>query len=290
LRPLAVSGNLVGSMPILTDRHWLWLAAALYVAGFLLGTVSLLRNRRHSRLFMYVVIGAGFALQTTGLYVRGLRVHGCPIGNFFEILQFTGWSATAIYLVIGATFRVSLLGYFTAGLAMILTTVSLSISRWDLGRNAFGANSWIELHATLALFGYGVFGLLALTSAMYLLQNYSLQKRTNRGLFSFLPSMVDLDHISFRLLGMGVALTTASLAVGSVYWLRDTSTVDAVKLIITAGVWVAYAAALVLRWRSILIAKRLAWTCIALFAAALLSLGPVNSSRNPLPAVQTTHR
>ena len=48
---------------------------------------------------------AGYILQTTGLYLRGLEVKGCPIGNQFEIFQFTGWSATTLYLVIGATFR-----------------------------------------------------------------------------------------------------------------------------------------------------------------------------------------
>ncbi len=276
-------------MPSLTDRTWLWLAAALYVAGFLLGTISLLRDRRHSRLMMYAIIVAGFSLQTVGLYIRGLRVGGCPIGNLFEILQFTAWSATSLYLVIGATFRFSLLGYFTSCLAAILTVLSLSMPGWDLFRSsAFKGNPWIELHASLALFSYGVFALLALTSSMYLLQTYSLQNRNLRGVFSFLPSMVDLDHISTRLLTAGVVLISSSLSVGAVYWLRDPSSVDVSKLVITVAVWLAYAIALVLRWRAVLIAKRLAWTCIALFAAALISLGPINSSRNPVPAEKTS--
>jgi ABC-type uncharacterized transport system permease subunit len=241
---------------------------------------------------MYVIISAGFTLQTFGLYLRGLQVHGCPIGNTFEIFQFTAWSATALYLVIGATFRLSLLGYFTSCLAATLTTTSLLVPAWDATRrvNIFGGNTWIEFHAALALFSYGVFALLALTSSMYLLQVFSLQRRHLRGVFSFLPSIIDLDQISFRLLTAGVILMTASLSVGSVYWFRDTSTVEWAKLIITVPIWFAYAVVLVLRCRSILIAKRLAWTCIALFVAALLSLGPVNSSRKPLPAKATAER
>ena len=76
---------------------------------------------------------------------------------------------------------------------------------------------------------------------------------------------------------------SASLAVGSVYWRRDTTSVDLPKLVITASIWAAYALALILRWRSLLIAKRLAWACILLFVLVLLSFGPVTSSRKELP-------
>lgn len=273
-------------MPPLTDRTWLWIASALYLTGFVLGTVSVVLERRVSRVLMYGLTLAGFGIQTLGLYIRGLAVHGCPLGNTFEFFQFTAWSATALYLVIGTTFRSSLLGFFTSSLSAVLTLVSLSVPAWDAVRmvNVFHGNSWIEFHAALALFSYGVFALLALTSTMYLLQLYSLQHRNIRGFFSFLPSILDLDHISLRLLSAGVILMSSSLAVGSVYWLRDTSSVGGGKLVTTVGIWVAYAAVLALRWRSLLIAKRLAWACIVLFAAALLSLWPVNSSRKPMPS------
>lgn len=277
-------------MHAFTDRNWLWLASTLYLAGFALGTVGVVAEKKHSRGVMFVIIAAGFTIQTFGLYLRGLAVHGCPIGNTFELFQFTAWSATALYLVIGATFRLSLLGYFTCSLSAVLTLLSLSVPAWDAVRavDVFHGNTWIEFHAALALFSYGVFGLLALTSTMYLLQLYSLQNRNMRGFFSFLPSILDLDHIGLRLLTAGVILMTASLGVGSVYWIRDTSTVDVAKLATTVPVWIAYALVLGLRWRSVLLAKRLAWVCIILFAAALLSLGPVNASRNPLPAKTAT--
>jgi ABC-type uncharacterized transport system permease subunit len=269
----------------LGDREWLWLGSAFYVAGFLLGTAALLRDRRHSHVAMYGVIATGFVLQTLGLYLRGRAVHGCPIGNMFEIFQFTAWSAIALYLVIGATFRVSLLGFFTTCLSAVLTLVSLSAPAWDATKriNAFGNNAWIEFHAALALFSYGVFGLLALTSCMYLLQTYSLKYKHLHGLFSFLPSILELDHISVRLLIAGVVLLAWSLGIGSIHWLQDLSSVDTPKLL-TAGLWLAYLAALVLRLSRKLVSQRLAWTCVLLFAAALLSLGPVNASRHPAPA------
>jgi ABC-type uncharacterized transport system permease subunit len=139
----------------------------------------------------------------------------------------------------------------------------------------------VEFHAALAVFSYGVFALLALTSGMYLLQTYSLKNKHLHGLFSFLPSILELDLISVRLLVVGVVLMTWSLGIGSFHWLQDLASVDTPKLV-TAGVWLAYLAALILRLRSKLVSQRLAWACVALFALALLSLGPVNASRHPV--------
>jgi HemX protein len=267
----------------LTDRSWLWLAAACYLAGLLLGTWSLLRRGRQSGALLNAVITVGYLAQLLGLGLRGRAVGGCPLGNTFEIFQFTAWSAITLYLIVGVTFRLSLLGYFTSCLAAALTLVSLAIPAWDATRRAhiFGGNAWIELHAALAQFSYGVFALLALTSLMFLLRNYSLKSKQPGGRFTFLPSIFDLDQMSVRLLAIGVILLTASLALGSVYWLRDLRSVNLTKLLLTVSVWVAYAVALGLRLRGRLLAQRFAWAGIILFAAALLSVLAIESSRHP---------
>jgi HemX protein len=275
----------------LSDRQWLWGAAGLYAAGVLLGTVSLLRGGRSSGGTIYGAILAGYLLQFMGLGLRGHATGGCPLGNRFEILQFTAWSAITLYLVVGVTFRSSVFGVFTSCLGAVLTLVSLSIPAWDAIRRThiFGGNPWIELHAALAMFSYGVFGLLALASAMFLLRHFSLKSKHLGGLFSFLPSIMDLDHIEVRLLGAGVVILTAALAFGSVYWSRDTATVGHLKLAATVAVWLAYAAAFALRIAGRLLARRFAWTCLALFAAALLSLEAVEGSRHP-GAAQASER
>jgi HemX protein len=267
----------------LTDRQWLWIAAGCYLAGFLLGTISLVRHQRHSRTAMYAIIAIGYLIQTLGLYVRGHAVGGCPLGNQFEIVQFTAWSATTLYLVIGATFRLSLFGYFTACLATVLTVVSLAIPAWDVVRQRalFGENPWVALHAALAMFSYGVFGLLALTSAMFLFRNYSLKSKHPGGWFALLPSILDLDHMSVRLLGAGVGILTVALGVGWMYWRLAEAVVDHAKLLAVAAVWWAYVLALGLRLLGRLIGKRFAWMCAMLFVAALLSLWAVDRSRHP---------
>ncbi len=269
---------------LLTDRALLWLGALLYLAGFLTGLVALTRRSTPAalRTILNAFLVAGWIFQMTGLHVRGLAVGGCPLGNTFEVVQFVAWSAMVVYFFVGTTFRVSLLGLFTAGYAASLAFVSLLVPSWDLvrGQRIFGNNPWIELHAALAVFSYGVFGLLALMSVMHLLQNWSLKHKRLTGLFWFMPSMVQLDQINFRLLLLGVLLLSFSLGVGAAWWVRDTASVDLPKLIVTVSVWFAYLLIGLLRWRTRLVAVRFAWVCLVMFMLALLSLGPVNSSRH----------
>jgi HemX protein len=268
----------------LTDRTWLWAAAGFYFAGFALGTSALLRHGRPSGGATYALIAIGYALQLVGLGIRGRAVAGCPLGNQFEIIQFTAWSAITLYLVVGVTFRNSLLGYFTSSLAAALTLLSLAVPAWDATQRThiFGSNPWIELHAALAVFSYGVFGLLALTSVLFLLRHHSLKSKHLGGWFSFLPSILDLDHIGVRLLGAGVAILTAALSVIALYYLRDVSSANIMKILATTLVWVAYSIVFVLRVRGRLLAKRFSWACVVLFIAALLSIPLVDKSRHPV--------
>jgi ABC-type uncharacterized transport system permease subunit len=267
-----------------TDRVLLWLGALLYLAGFLTGLLALTRRQSPGglRTLLNTLLVGGWIFQMAGLYVRGLAVGGCPLGNKFEIVQFVAWSAMVLYFFVGTTFRLSVLGLFTAGYAATLALVSLLVPDWDLthGGKIFGQNPWIELHAALAVFSYGVFGLLALTSLMHLLQNWSLKHKRLNGLFWFLPSVVQLDQINYRLLVFGVLLLTFSLGVGAAWWVRDTASVNYPKLIVTVGVWLVYLVVLILRWRAWLVSARFAWVCLVMFFLALLSLGPVNSSRH----------
>lgn len=269
---------------LLTDRALLWIGAVLYLAGFALGCTGVARRHQPGagqRTILIVLLGGGWLIQTAGLYIRGLTVGGCPLGNRLEIVQFVAWSAMVLYFVVGPAFRVSLLGLFAAGYAALLALVSLAIPEWDTVREQklLGQNPWIELHAALAVFSYGVFGLLAATAVMYLVQNWSLKHKRQTNLSWLLPSVVQLEQINLRLLLAGVIILTFSLGVGAVWWSREPAAVNWPKLVVTLGVWLAYLIILALRSTGRLYATRLAWACILLFTAALVSLGPVSARR-----------
>ena len=265
----------------LEDRQWIFLATVVFAATTGLATYAALRLRRKSsRAYTLALVSFGWILQTIGLYARGLQYGGCPLSNRFELVQFMVWSAIALYIFVGPAFRVSLLGMFTSAFATIFSILSLTFDSWDTATGApiFGDSPWIEAHAALALFSYGTFGILALTSAMYLLQSRSLKQKKMGGFFPFLPSLFELTSINLRLLLVGFMILSSSLAIGSVYWTRETGAVDVPKLSATIAVWLAYGILLLLRYRQFLSYKQFSWACIGVFVAALLSLEAVDSS------------
>ncbi len=258
----------------LSDRGFLWLAATVYAAAFILALVSISRRRQHSRGILLTIVAIGFILQTTGLYIRGHASGSCPVNNQFEITQFMGWSATLLYLVIGPAFRVSLLGFFTSAFVTIISLVSLMIPSWDVTQTTslFGNDSWIKVHASLATFSYGVMGILAITSAMQLLQNYSLKKKHMRGLFAYLPSIIELEQINFRLLAFGLFLLTLSILLAIFYMAEPT---HSTKLLLSGAIWIGYLIVFIIHKLRFFSSNNLAYISIFLFILAVISLGPV---------------
>jgi ABC-type uncharacterized transport system permease subunit len=266
----------------LEDRQWIFLATVVFVVTAALGTYTALKlHRKARRPYTLVLVSFGWILQTIGLYARGLEYGGCPLSNQFELVQFMVWSAIALYIFVGPAFRVSFLGMFTSTFASVFSILSLTIQSWDSPSRTpiFGDSPWIETHAALALFSYGVFGILALTSVMYLLQSRSLKQKNMGGLFPYMPSIFELTQINFRLLTIGFLILSASLAIGAVYWSHEIDSVDLPKLGTTIVVWFAYGVLLLLRFHQTLSYKQYSWACISVFAAALLSLEAVDQPK-----------
>lgn len=272
------------------DRNAFAVAAAIYGGAFLYGLITLLFKRAYPRIVMFALLVGGFLIQTLGLNLRGAAIKSCPLGNPFEIAQFLAWSLILLFFIIGPAFRLRLLGFFTAGLATILAGGAFLLPSWDRAYppGIFGGNPWIELHAALAIFSYGVFAILSLVSIMFLIQQRGLKKKQFKGVYQYLPSVQQLDLMAKRLLVTGVIVLSASLIFGAVFWIENFERVPAFKLTATCFVWLGYLTVSILRLQKKLVTRRHAIASIALFALAMASLWPVQSARDTeLPAFDT---
>ena len=253
-----------------------------YVAALVL-TITRLTNRRpppHGTNLVLII--CGWVMQSTGLWILGVDAGSCPIRNPFEVLQFVSWSIIILYLFTGQVFRLSLFGAGSAALAAIMGFAAFLIpAATETPENYYiGDDPRINAHASLALFSYGIFGLLAVISVLYILQNNSLKSKRNPGIFRFLPSLVDMDVVIMRLLVMACVIYTVSIGIGAIYWKTHISEISLPKLVFTVGLWASYGLVLFLRAFNKLYGTRLAWTCILLLGAALLTLWPVEGSRD----------
>lgn len=230
---------------------------------------------------MFTLLLSGFIFQSLGLNLRGIQVKGCPMGNLFEISQFIAWSLVLLYFIVGTAFRLRLLGLFTAGLASCLSIIALLIPSWDTPySNEKVVNPWIELHASLAIFSYAIFAIVALVSVMFLIQQHGLKKKQFKGLYQYLPSVQILDLVARRLLITGVIVLSAALLFGVAFWISYPERVPLLKLLPTGLLWIGYFSVMILRIRRKLVTRRHAIASIALFIFAILSLWPVQLVRD----------
>ena len=274
------------------DRLFLVIGALLYAGAALAGLLPLLLRRAYIPALVSTLTTLGFVLQTIGLNLRGLEVKGCPLGNAFEITQFIIWSLVLLYFLIGPVFRIRLLGFFVTALAALGGIASL-LPKFDRPYPADLANTnpWIELHATLALFSYGLFALVALVALMFLIQRHGLKEKKYRGIYPYLPSVEKLDTMGRRLLLAGLLGLTAALLFGAIFYLRNSHLVPIFKLSVTCLVWAGYLGVAILQLQGHLVTRRHAIASILLFLLALLALWPVQDARNlnepaSLPALE----
>ena len=282
----------------LSDEHAvLWLSTVMYAVTAGIALLRTVFRTRWVQAGAYILLWLAFGVQLAGLSIRGKIVGGCPLGNPFEITQFLVWSGVFLFLVTFPFVRLNLLGALVGASAAILSAVSLSVPSWDYEAQArlFGGNPWIELHAALAMFSYGMLGILALMSSMFLVQQYALKRKVNFPIASILPSVRELDILGSRLLIAGMSLMTLALGVGFLFWFQNADAISPTKLITTSIIWLAYIAVGVLRWRAQLAAKRFAQSTVLLFACIILSIGPISGdpiseqTEKDMSSVEVTH-
>mgnify|MGYP001444212242 CR=1 FL=1 len=281
-------------MSLHDTRDLLWIAASCYAFAVLFGFASTHFTKsslcKQGTLFTIIL---GFLFHTRGLYLRGLEISGCPLGNNLERVQFITWSLILTFLILRILWKLNLLGSLCSGMAAIFGIISLLNDGWD---NAYWVDQsytrlfsdpWIELHASIAIFSYGIFALLAIVSVMYLIQRKALLSRKTGLWGSFLPPIHDLDHSAFRLLLIGTLFLTLSIIVGGMHWLRHPEFVTSLKLFLTLLLWAGYSILFFLRYKNLLFGSKFSQVAIALFLIAMVSMGFVNSKGKKLAEPET---
>jgi ABC-type uncharacterized transport system permease subunit len=252
------------SVSVEPDRIWVWLAAVSFLIGSAYSAHSLLTGKHLTSRVTLWTIGAGFILQTIFLFERGHAIGRCPITNYFELLVFMSWSMVLTYLLIGSTYRLSLMGAFTAPVASLMLICAVLIPEGPPATR-ITPSPWLEAHTSFSIIACGTFALACIAGVMYLVQERQLKTRRPGSIFYRLPPIKALSVANSRLLWFGFSLFTIGLMTG--FFIGQST--DWRKVAWSILVWCVYGGILIARLRHTMAAKWIAMFSIIAFTLLL---------------------
>lgn len=204
------------TMGITLDKILLLGAATFY--GFAVIHASFLWRKgfKKDNFVNFSFILAAFLIHTSAMLVRGLAFSRCPTGNLFEASVFIGWCLTLIVLVTALFSRTNFIGAFASPLLFAVIIFSIMPGLDSPISSTTVQRTWLTLHITLTLLGYGALGLSAIAGLMFLVQENDLKGRRQFFLFSILPPLERLEWLIYKLMLGGFLLLTAGLVLGFV--------------------------------------------------------------------------
>jgi ABC-type uncharacterized transport system permease subunit len=215
-------------------------------------------------------VRVGWLLQTALLVVQAARSDGFPWATWAGSLNLFVWLVVSVYLVWGCRARYRLLGLAVMPLAaalLVLAYVGGGTGEAEVSRYS---TVFLVLHVGLVSFAFAAFTLAAGLSALYLWQERRLKDRRPGALLGRAPSLVTLESVAARTIGVALPAFTVGIAAGIVRLRDQGSAVDAL-MAVTFGMWLVYAAYVLLRldasWRG----RRAAYVALGGFALVLVA-------------------
>ena len=227
-------------------------------------TLDYKRTEKVARIATAMMI-LGFLLLVAGVIARGISAGRVPWGNMYEFSITGAMAFSGAYLVALRKYDLRWLGLIVS-IAVLLTlgTAVAVLYRPSAPLVPALKSTWLVIHVSAAIVSGGVFLLANAIAAAYLYLD-AMESRGERTAWAKrLPSLEDLDQLSYRLVAFVFPLWTFAVIAGAIwaesawcrYWGWDPKETWA---FIT---WVAYAAYLHARvtigWRG----RKAAWLCL----------------------------
>ena len=226
--------------------------------------------------------GLGILTLLASLVTRGLATERLPWGNMYEFATAVVLVAVVAYTVLAV--RAPVLRHMGA---FVLAPVVLSLVGIGLFLYAPAAplvaalrSSWLAIHVTTAILGFGIFFVSGIASVLYLVR-LRIDARSDGGttsLLARLPSAAALDRVAHRTAVFGFPIWTFAVIAGAIwaesawgrFWGWDP------KETVAFVAWVVYAAYLHARttagWRG----RPAAWVNVVGLAVMIFNLLFVN--------------
>jgi cytochrome c-type biogenesis protein CcsB len=169
---------------------------------------------------------AGMALTALGavahaavLVTRGMATDRLPWGNMYEFATATVLVAVVAYLVLALRSPgLRHIGVFVLApvvLALVLIGLFLYAEAGPLV--AALRSSWLAVHVSTAILGFGIFFVSGIASALYLVRSRAGTAGDDGGIVSRLPSAAALDRVAHRTAVFGFPIWTFAVIAGAIW-------------------------------------------------------------------------
>jgi cytochrome c-type biogenesis protein CcsB len=182
------------------------------------------RGRRWGQIAVGLT-GAGVLAHAGVLVARGLATERLPWGNMYEFATGTVLVAVAAYVVLAVrTPGLRHIGLFVLApvvLAMVLIGLFLYAEAGPLV--AALRSSWLAIHVTTAILGFGIFFVSGIASILYLVRSRfeaglaDGAAATTTGIVSRLPGSAALDRVAHRTAVFGFPIWTFAVIAGAIW-------------------------------------------------------------------------
>ena len=249
-----------------TEQILLFVVLAAYAVATVWSELGVVAPGRFRAGVSTVLAAIGLVVHTVALGMLASRMGRLPMSNPYEVLSLLLWLAAALYLALQLSRPLRGLGAFYLPLVTALAVVVAALAS-GAGSEPGGRSIIAAVHGGAALLGFAAFALAAAVAMMFLIQDGALKSHRMGRLWSLLPSVRQLERITYGAVGFGFIFLTISLGLGIYLAGRlraEWATQHTVLLSILT--WLVFAVLLHLRLTSAWRGRKIAYFTITGFA------------------------
>lgn len=224
----------------------LYLITWLLIVQCVKASINLDNDQKKSNGRYYILWLAALILHILSLHFPLFQ--GKPLTlSFFSLASYVMWFLSLILFVITLRRKIQSLAIFI--LPFTILSIILTVLTDSASHQAINMRSGLGLHILVSLLAYSVLMLASFQALLLASQNNRLHTHQTTGFTRSLPALEDMEHLLFRLIGIGVILLSVALLSGF-YYLEDLfGSHIAHKTILSIIAWVIFTGLLLGRWK-----------------------------------------
>jgi ABC-type transport system involved in cytochrome c biogenesis permease subunit len=218
---------------------------------------------------------AGFVSQVAFLVLHGIAQATFPATNLFQTLILFSSFLILAHMIAVRLFAVAHLGLVSFPFAFVITVVAVLFMRPATSASVGLGGFWLVVHVGLSVGGYALFAISCIASAIYLVVENHLRRKSVGRLVMSLPSLETLARVNYHAVALGFLLFSVGMAAGVVWnevsgllgqgWFGDP------KVIASLITWAVYALLLHLRYTWLKHSRKTAYISMIGFGFVLIT-------------------